>query len=732
MKRSKVKEKISILDAVDYLSSLAEIDITLSRKASVLKENGTLHPQRWLDQNLVKANEELVIEVFIAVHDYLRDLCEKHPEHLEDLQIRKGVRSIVLLLEEAIEKIEKFTELFKEDLNLDNISHLKECQELQEYVFSHVSPHIGDLKERWEDDLGVYEEDLIGVQKKGLRDLEDVKEDRFYDLFYLKKEDKKPFYDYDLIRRLKLLYDFEHVEELDEEKHSFVRIRQLQDKDFQQKASSVLQQVSHLMSSFYKDSMKAKGNSLVSALNKALMALMLASNPRNVQANQSPIAAGSEEEESWTSYLYAKSTSEYFSDFHRYLRESLHSSEYRKIAQTKGEGKDPLFHVCFLLVHKLCASYFLTLSLQKDMVAFIRKMIQVGSEKTKAPHTKEMESSVWKELIWEDHSIRAVFQRHPKGPIRRVIEAFLSGEVAKGWDPLSHKNTPSHLFSILQQNKELCFLRMPAPLKQTTILRAEVVEEFEEFLKGCLLEEKQKKFLLVNLLDRTFWEDHTRSEALEQLERKEEFAKVVSIIGLPKKTDFYFQRDSYITLDDAASFKEQLFQQFEAREQCGFHWPKLKEEESDAFASKSIEMIHTIFFGKKKALTSFERQDFIEIFYFFLSLKAIDLFRPDYMAFTCKDGIDTGAASLAGFFSCYRMLFSAKPWKEEEKDLLLWILYAPALFFRERAIQKDELLRLVNAMLRFQEGASEKRSELLKACKTLYDEAVLGEIEIKR
>ncbi|MBM3199165.1 MAG: hypothetical protein FJZ58_07955, partial [Chlamydiae bacterium] len=319
MKQMKTKQQLSIVEAVDFLSSLAEIDITLSRKV-LSSEGDTLHPHRWLDQQLLQKNQEIILEMLASIHSYLKEICEKHPDRWDDVQVCKGVQSLLFLLEEAVEKMEKFTDLFKEDPPLEGVMQLSAYQALQEYIVENVLPH---LKQEEEDILGIQEEELVGVQKKGIRDLEDIKGDRFYELFYLKKEDKKPFYDYDMIRRLKLIYDFDQMREHQEEVDSFTRIRQLQNQEFSRKAAWVLQNSSHLIASFYKESMKAKSNLLVAALNKTLMSLMLSANPRNLQGGAMIEDCSGEGDK------HLKNTSEYFADFHFYLREALHTQEYK-------------------------------------------------------------------------------------------------------------------------------------------------------------------------------------------------------------------------------------------------------------------------------------------------------------------------------------------------------------------------------------------------------------------
>lgn len=716
MKQLKVKESMSVIEAVDFLSSLSEIDVTLSPKFLEEEEKDTLHPHRWLDQNLISKNEELVSHAFRSILHYLQEMHEKHPGQLQDPHIVKGLHSILSILDEAVEKIEKYTDLFKE--SAESLIEIEDYRKLQEYIAAFIQPFFADIEDDTTE-LGVHEEELVGIAKKGIRDIEDIKEDKLYDLFYIKKEDRKPFYDYDMVRRLKLLYDFDQIAQMNEEESSFLRIRQLQDKDFSQKASSILQSSPQLLGSFYKEAMKMKGVPLVASMNKSLMALMLAANSRSW--HEGTLEDG---------HLF-KSSAEYFGDFHFYLREALHSIEYKKMLSGKLESSPALFQHCFSLIHKLCAAYFLTVSLQKEMVSFIRRMIHMGSKMTKIKEPTEQDS-LWNELIWEDDSIRQVLQKQPSGPIRRTVESFLRGDIGKGWDPLSHKNTPTHLFSLIGKEKEVAFLRMPAPLMQKSIQMAEVPSEFEAFLKGGLSSENHQKFLLVNLQDRTSWEEHSRSEALENFSQKEEISKVLSLIGLPKKTDFYFQREDYAHINEASSFMQMLFEQFEGREQCGFYWPELHKEESNHFAKESISMIHAIFFDQKKDLTVSERQNFIEIFYFFLIVKALELYNPTYMALSCKDSIDTGSAASGCFFSCMRMMISDHAWKEEEKDLLLWILYAPALFFRERAIQKADLSRLVGALTSFQKGILNHKTAFLKEYHKLFKGENWEEVQIKK
>ena len=153
MKQLKVKGALSILEAVDFLSSLSEIDVTISSRALSVAERDTLHPHRWLDRQLISKNQELVIQSFNSILSYLQDLHENHPDQLQDDQVLKGLQSILAILDEAAQKIEKFTELFKESPALNSLMDLEEYKRLQEYIASFILPRLSERAESWEEDL---------------------------------------------------------------------------------------------------------------------------------------------------------------------------------------------------------------------------------------------------------------------------------------------------------------------------------------------------------------------------------------------------------------------------------------------------------------------------------------------------------------------------------------------------------------------------------------------------
>ena len=685
MKQHRVKEGLSIIEAVDILSSLAEIQ----------GDKPSPHAHRWLDQKQIPRNQEMMKEVFLVIRSYLEHLCQPPSYPLKDPQIRQGIVAIQVLLQEAVEKLTKHTELFRKE----PVANVQEYEALQEYFLEVVAPKIQEEEVDVREELGIQEEELGQLQQPGIQDLEDIKEDHQYELFYLRREDQKPFYQYDMIRRLHLLYHFDQAVSKESSESLFAKILLLQDHECSYKACQILKEIDPLVKEFYARSIKAKEHPLVRSLNKALIALRMA-------ASDQPKSQ--------------KSAFCYFRDFHAYIRESLHTAEYRGFSSIRPEKSTPLTLNLFLLIHTLCSLYFLTLSHQRETVMLIQQLMQRKQGK------EIQEKSFWEEWLQEDAALRRALQKDPHGPMRRIIQAFLRGDVHIGWDPMAQGNLPSKVFSFSRGNEEISFIKMPSPLKQTHVQKAEESEEFKAFLTGG-----SEKFLFVNLQDRTSWQEQARAKALEDLSDHEELSKLFFVLGIPKNTEFYAQKGSYQSLSEATLFRDQLAEQCLGGELCGFHWPKsLQDRNLDLFILQTIQMIHELFFSSKQSLSFEERQGFIDLFYFFLILKAIDQVQPRFLAISCKDGIDVGASSSALFFSFLRLLTSEEPWKEEEKEFLLWLLYSPALLLRERAIHLGEVTRLVSSVKIFQQVSSK---DLLRSrCKELFLGGVVDRVWMQR
>ena len=689
MRKTKLKEPISIIRAMEIFSSLSELDAI--RVQESLEEG--LHPGRWLDTTRIDENEELIHDALDAIVVYLENLQMHDPFLLEEPQTKKGILAMHRIIKEATEKLHRHTVLF--DHKMDHQASYHKIETLLQELFPE-----GFLQDALPIEIPLTEE-FATLSERDLDDLQQIRDDDKGELFYIKKEDGKAFYDYECIRRLKWLYDFELLEEHGHE--SLVRIRLLEAKSIQTHAMQIVQEVTPLLEDLRKEAGPLDENALAAALNKAMFALFCCANPRNL-----PCHTGQEKE-----------ISSYFADFVKYLREAMESREYRRLSAQA----TPVLRALASLLHRLCATFFLATHTKKEMRQFLCKL-------TEGARCSAQET-IGEELIHKDAYLRKSIESWPNGPLHRTIRAFLRGETHEGWDPYIQGWTPSLLFYLQTKAKEINIIAMASPTQQVTLHEAKIVPEFALFIDK-VVKARKEKMLLVDLQDVTSMEEYARTHALELFTRKEPLHEHLSIMRLAKQTCFYKQTEEYAHENIATDFFLHLQEQVASGTSCGFSFPKIFLKEQALFCEKLSSWMYACFFMKKNVLSLRERQDFIELFYFFLTLKQIELLQPKYVAFLSKDGLDLPLSSLADLFFCLEyVIHPQKDLSEEEREVLLWLLYGPILLTRERAIHKEDILRSAHAMETFQLGVHAHREEFLRGFHELFPGLDLLSIEIE-
>jgi len=682
----KKRRALSVLEAVDTLSNLAELDVE--------KKGDT----PWLDDAKVRDNQEKIKDTFETLNSYLQHLYQKERSELNNPQTQRGIQAMMRLAGEAVDKVGKFTHIFQE--NIEQEKTLPEYQQLQHFYLSKIVKKVEGQKgdEAWEKEIKSLEEAEIDVERQALKDLEAVRSDKEYELFYIYKEDGMPFFNPNLLRHVRLVGNFDESLSPAESDNPLSRLDVVLDRDLHAGCKDLLKGSEAFLQDYFKEAMKYKESVFTATLNKSIMALMLGANPRNLIGNES-----------------GKCAREYFADFQKYLRIALASEEYRKYLNLPIEKQDPHLRTALRLCHAFCGLLFLRLGPHHDVLGFIK---QITEKKEK------MLPSFWGTLAALDENIREEFRNLPSGPLLKTLTAFREGEEREGFDPLLQGNPPSQIFSLSSESMHMTFLHLPSPTRQDYIDRVEVVPEFDGYLRFLA----GKKHLLVNLQDRTSWKEHSRSQKLEEISKTASREESLFVLSLTKSTDFYYQTNEAATLDNAQQFCQQLQAQIEGGEQCGYFIPPQIGAQKDI--PKMIAFVHEHFFEKKPKLARKERLDFIEIFYFFFLLLILDKHQPDSVSFTCKDAVDTGAAASASFFGFARMLSAGTAWHEEDRNFFLYTFYAPALLVRHRPIDSLRFHRAVSALDHFEKTLSGKREKILKACADLFPEIPIQKLKV--
>ena len=720
----KDKHELSVIEAVDNLSHMAEIDVSMPaepEKPLELTEEQVserLHALSWRNPEYYAYNRERIRETFSALFKYIKGLYEKDKGQLKDEETQRGIQAMMLLASEAAQKVDHYTEIFKGDQEVESVTELKDYKELQQFYLTKVVQRfqkIMETEEKWQEEWGAgVEEDQIGVKTGGLKDLESVRRDREYELFLIRK-DGHPFFNRSLLHHMQLIGQFDFMLRDVTRTSPFLRVPMIQDRDAYYAAKEIIHLATPYLNEYYKEALKFKKMGFVAEINKALMALMLAGNSRNLMQT----AVG-------------KCSLNYYSDFHNYLRSALQTKEYQRFLTHPPDLSEHFLHSLINLSHVLCSSFFLRVINRKEMIAFIHLLIERGARKSVTQSQTASPLSLWNTLLDQDDNIRSLLKQNPNGPVMMTLRLFSQDKQLSGFDPISQQNFPGLMYTMINDEVHISCIRLPAPTSQRTIDQATIVDEFYGFLRSIGSQKRNQRHLLFNLQDRTSWYERNRCIAVEEIPKNAEFTSAFIVVTLPKNADFYMQSGSYLNQNDAKEFKRELKEQIVSAEQCGFYFPKeVNQKELLKFSDHALETIHKVFFGNKDMLIHKNRLDFIEIFYLLFTLKMIEIFKPDIISFTCKDAIDTGAAASAELFAFLRMMNDASHWSKEEKDFLLWMLYSSALGLRERAIDVQRLSRMTSALSLITAELEAHYRETVIACSKLYQVSFFKNLKVK-
>ncbi len=714
-----MKEKggLNILDALENLNTLVDADsldeIELSEDALLIPRKGAEGEERgelfWMKAGPNEETLAVIRETFRSVHAYLQTFYAKMKKGGDTKRLVEGINTVMVLVGEAAKKLETMGTLFKQ-----RIAEFEEYKQLQNFyrnrvikesfrefakipiphVKGEVLPEQKEAEEELQALLGEEEvQEIAGVHL--LNDLEVIKRDHLYELFYLTNEAGHHFYTYELARNIKLACDFgEYTEEYFGE-DPLLQIKNWEDKILHLKAETLLKRSRRLIEKFYEEALHYKEMDLVVTVHNALMALMLASNPRNLIRQFS-----------------LKGCHLYFNDFLLFLRSTLLNREYQKFVLYSPPVGQPFFQTLLELVNSLCAHLYTLPAFEEEIGAAFKQIVARVQH-----HPSKLVSE---ELAEASSALREALKKHPNGPVFKAVD-IVREEESHIFDALHQGNIPSTEVSLERGGEEITILRMACPTIQEMINHANVVEEF----KTLLLElDAKKKLLMINFQDRTSWREHARSLALEDLARQAEFAESLSVVTLAKETDFYNQTAIYQELDDVATFIHYFYDHL-GDEATGYYFPPfIKKVLFPGWIKEMLSLVHENIFEGKKQLSFLERLDFIELAYHFISWKLIEITQPNYLCFCSKDGLDISATSSVGFTALLGIVHH-KRWKQTDFDRLNTLLFGPTLMIRERSVHPERLERLISMI-----ALLESRKSHLKNFAPLFEKEV-WELAIK-
>lgn len=670
---NKIREVAEFKGAMENLSAIASIDLNNPPSIGILEGHRLVtHAEEfdqveWLSGEGTEELFEILDWTYGVIYRHLVDLSQNVKVDWESEKNQKGVCAIMELVGESAAKIEALMAIRLGHPLTEKLTSRPAYKDLQNFY-----------KEKFASQMAPQEAAI--VETAHLKNWDEVVRDREYELFYIRDEEGRPYFNPELLRHVKVACDFEGDSF---EEDPLLKVRAMRDRDILASAGQILMECHALTVEFYKNYTKWENNSFVQLLSEATMALFLAGNPSHL-----------------LTHTTGKSCLQYFADFQIFLREALVSPEYQKLIAYPPDSKDKLSQLLLHLVHSLCRLLFVRAGgVKQESIGLIHRTMRKGEEeKQKGKKTILKGETLWDQLAIDDEKFRTHLSKFPNGPLFQILDLVREPE-AVPFDPLLQQNLPSRLYGMEVRGHRIDLLRLPCPTTQALINKAEIVGEFRGFLRSL---KPKERHLMVNFQDRTSWIELARNRALEGIQKNAEFGSKFFLMTLPKNSDFYYQIAEYAELNNATDFIATFQAQLNSPEECGFLLP-LSQKEVRAFAEKILPAVHKHYFRNKNAMTRGEREDFIEIVYQYLILKAIDTFEPSTLSFVCKDGVDTSAAEQGAFFG-FLQLLSGDLNEKGSQDFLRWLLYSPALFIRERAIDPERLNRTLSLLQRLCEG----------------------------
>jgi len=708
VKKQPKDKEMSIIHAMDNLSDMAELDIEVEEEGEISGMKKNLHKLKHLNPQKQEATLSTVKETFKTIHKYLQHVYQKDKKQLKDVGIQRGVKAIMILADEAADKLDKCTELFKYAYKEGELSELKEYRDLRAFYSQKVIKRFQEilaLEAGQEQPWSVKKKD-IDIEKQGLKDLEIVKKDKEYEFFYIRKDDGTRFFNRNILRHIKLVSDFEEMME-NKGEDPLLPINTMIDRESSKIANNIREQVKQELNDFIVDAIHYNDIPIIRDMINLTMSLMLACNPHNL-----------------SEHTMGKMCTRYLTDFHGFLRKILGSAEYKRLINHTTEDIDQVSQKLLRFIHACAYAFFSHSGRRKEFKKYYQDLLMQAYDGNPPKRKEQIGNLLLFSDIFDHYDmIISLLNKYPCGPLFKTLDIFNMQNKKQGFDPIIQGNLPYQLYTFSSKNFNTISIKLPCPTIHTHISKAKIIEEFKGFLRYFNIDQGGKKrHLLLNLQNRTSWKEYARCQALEEVEAQAEFNDQLVIATFSKKSEFYYQSGPYLKENSAKSFMHTLTKKIHGKGEEDFYFSrKINRTVLHAFVRDILPLIHTQIFSKKEILTRKERLDFLEIFYMFSYIKLLDIIRPHSFSFTCKDSIDFGSTTNMGFLVMIKLMNENPTWSIEEQDHLFWIFNGTALLVRERLINYRCLSRILSALEVLSKSFIKKKQELKQTFSSLYD-----------
>lgn len=686
-KSDKSNGGIKLLDAVEALSKIAETSWELEPALEEMSELDLRDPH-WLQSQDKQEVTDNIKSIFRVILEHLKGCYQEQHRFMRDSKNVEGIKTIMVLVGEAAKKIDRYTDLFH-TRKIHSVTDTKEYKQLQEFYNKKISKTINEaVLSKWIIELSarafkmhgkVHAEDKILDTKHVFVDLDSVKSDTEYELFFIRKEDGTRFFSPRLIRNIKLICDFGFQLGKETNRDPLIDLPLWQDRYGMAVANEILLNVKSIITNYYPLIIHHKNQPFFASLHKALLALYLASREENLLSSGSP-----------------KGVLRYLADFQMYLREAACNRTYQQMIAFPNQEFSPEEAASKKIIEACLRNLFEGKFYNDRLDAYLQFIMRESHELLSQEHKKaiNLDNPIWSRLAGDLVAVQKYVRYHMNGPLNKVLTYLEEGDYYS-FDPYLQMRLPEALYSLKHEEMDTVVHRLASPTTQEVINQARIIPEWLSYLHTK--NDEEDRILLINSQDNTSWREYARAHAIENLQDADEFNQFLTVVTLPKDTEFYNQDMPYQEDHQLIVFKKHLLEHVLGTH-TGFYIPEiLRKEINKEWIEGVFYSINRVFFSGKNVLSKEARMDFIEIFYLFLELKILEIIKPKDLFFICKDAIDISPAEACSLYLLVKLL-NGESLSKEEMDSLTLMLHKPALLSRERVIQVARANRMLSSI----------------------------------
>ncbi len=725
-------EELSIVSAIETLSTIADLELhefpyeTFSENSSQGYDNQSdidiahkiLHEVplisktvRWLHKKNAERILNIVRANFRTVLTYLQQFYHTEEGRFIRRESVEGIKTIMVLVSEAAENLDRYTKLFlgsaigsvkdsKEFIDIcafykRKIAPIASQNDIASWVNAipitrilHKSDHLTEIAHK-EHELAL---------KHQFVDLDGVKKDTDYELFFLKRPDGSRYFTSRLIRNMKLVSRVEEAFKDASEEQIDISF-DIHELEFSYHNSFVHQTFCKTASSihhFFEKAGISPKNPLVRMCYSVCIALMFSR------------IAFERYESSENEAVLGKFPREYIDDIKKMIARLLDSDEYKRLLAYPSKGNEYWEHKLLECLHSLTVSIVQGIQVPKAWMDKVHMILSYGMSYA-LQEVQYLEEGFIKTMSLAYVALHKAADDHGKEQIHRLLEQIERGHTGN-FDPLLYHDIPTWLYDIEVSGSKVHTIRFPSPTRQESVDSASVSSIFKDALRGKKSQIDQygketiKPWLLVNLQERTNWKDGARTRAIEEIELLEDFSDAIHVITIPRDGDFYWQRGVFSDRAKAIEFIDDLLDHMTGtlRDTCSVYWSLHAmmpgREEYAHFATT----IHEVIFSGKNVLTRFERHNFIEYMHCLAILYALADIKPSHLLVTSKDGLDTSVSFLSELYLFIEAIKGREISKDETDWMIAW-LHGFELMERGRILLPERHTRIISFAKSLQE-----------------------------